>query len=128
MVVTNKKEIRDTDKICFLVSEVFSVSEWFSSLIKATHEKRVKNQNKVCSNNSNLSPKIWSPIEKIVKVISVKTIPIKNQALEVSIFFFKKYNNAPVKKTKAKTSNPAAIINAKLAIQGDSRPAEAKNF
>ena len=59
---------------------------------------------------------------------SFKTIPIKNQALEVSIFFFKKYNNAPVKKIKAKTSNPAAIINAKLAIQGDSRPAEAKNF
>ena len=58
VVVTNKKEIRDTDKICFLVREFFSVSEWFSSLIKATHEKRVKNQNKVCSNNSNRSPKI----------------------------------------------------------------------
>jgi hypothetical protein len=41
-----------------LVREFFSVSEWFSSLIKTTHEKRVKNQNKVCYNNSNLSPKI----------------------------------------------------------------------
>ena len=58
VVVTNKKEIRETDKICFFVSDVLTVSEWFSSLIKATHEKRVKNQNKVCSNNSNLSPKI----------------------------------------------------------------------
>ena len=58
VVVTNKKEMKDTDKICFLVSDVFSVSEWFSNLIKATHEKRVKNQNKVCSNNSNRSPKI----------------------------------------------------------------------
>ena len=61
-------------------------------------------------------------------MISVKTIPMKNQVREVSIFFFKKYNNAPVKKTKAKTSNPAAMINAKLAIAGDSNPADAKNF
>ena len=67
-------------------------------------------------------------MEKIVKVIRVKTIPIKNQDREVSIFFFNKYNNDPIKKIKAKTSNPAAIINAKLAIPGESRPAEAKNF
>ena len=53
---------------------------------------------------------------------------MKNQVREVSIFFFKKYNNAPEKKTKAKTSNPAAMINAKLAIAGDSNPADAKNF
>ena len=58
VVVTNKKEMIETDKICFLLRKTFSVSEGFSNLIKATHEKRVKNQNKVCSNSSNLSPKI----------------------------------------------------------------------
>ena len=42
--------------------------------------------------------------------------------------FLKKCIKAPVKNTKAKTSNAAATINAKLAIAGDSNPAEAKNF
>ena len=58
VVVTNIKEITETSIICFLLITIFSVSELFSNLIKATQEKRVKNQNKVCSNNSNLSPKI----------------------------------------------------------------------
>ena len=64
----------------------------------------------------------------MVNVIRVRRMPTKNQALEVSNFFKRKYIRAPVKKTKANISNAAATINEKLAMIGDSSPAEAKNF
>ena len=64
----------------------------------------------------------------MVKVTRVKMMPTKNQALEVSNFFFKKKMSDPVKKTKANISNAAATINEKLAMIGESSPAEAKNF
>ena len=36
--------------------------------------------------------------------------------------------SAPVQKTKANTSKAAATVKAVLAIMGDSKPADAKNF
>ena len=44
VVETNIKEITETSISCFLLITIFSVSELFSNLIKATQEKRVKNK------------------------------------------------------------------------------------
>ena len=55
-------------------------------------------------------------------------IALVGLAVVYALFSENKEKSAPVKKTKAKTSNAAATINAKLAIAGDSNPAEAKNF
>ena len=113
---------------CLLSFTLACSSDLCSNLLKTTQEKSVKNQNKVCSSSSKRSPKIWSPIEKIVKVASVKLIPIKNQERQSSTLFLKSLNRAPMKNTKAKPSNAAATYNAKSAMNGDSSPAEAKNF
>ena len=46
VVVTISKEIMDAEIICFLLMNNSSVFLTFSNLLKATHEKRVKNQKK----------------------------------------------------------------------------------
>ena len=113
---------------CLLSLTLACSSDLCSNLLNTSQEKSVKNQNNVCSSNSKRSPKMWSPIEKIVKVASVKPIPIKNHERQSSTLFLNSLNRAPVKKTKANPSKPAATANAKSAMNGDSSPAEAKNF